>query len=167
MTAEQMEQRLREKFDDTILATSIGMNGLEVKVDPKSLLDICQFLKTDPEFDFNFLRCLSAVDWLKEGEFELVYHLFSFRHRHEMVIKVRVPRSDPRVPSVVSVWSTTNWHEREAYDLMGIFFEGHPDLRRILLPEGWEGHPLRKDYIHDIERFDDEYAEKILRGEIR
>lgn len=162
-----MEQKLREKFGDAILAARIGMNGLEVRVAPKQLLDVCHFLKTDPDLDFNFLRCLSAVDWLEDGELEVVYHLFSFRHRHEVTLKVRAPRLDPRVPSVVSVWRTANWQEREAYDLMGVIFEGHPDLRRIFLPEGWVGHPQRKDYIHDIERFDDEYAEKIRRGEVR
>ena len=167
MTTEQMEQKLRERFGDAILATRVGLNGLEVRVEPQKLVDICRFLRDDPEMDFNFLRCISAVDWLNEGEFEVVYHLFSFRHRHELVIKVRVPRSNPHIPSVTSVWRTANWHEREAYDLMGIIFDGHPDLRRILLPEGWIGHPLRKDYVHDIERFDDEYAQKILRGEIK
>ncbi len=167
MSPEQIEKKLRERFGDAILATRVGLNGLEAKVEPQRLLEICQFLRDDPELDFNFLRCISAVDWLNDGEFEVVYHLFSFRQLHEMVIKVRVPRQMPRVPSVTSIWRTANWHEREAYDLMGIVFEGHPDLRRIFLPEDWVGHPLRKDYIHDIERFDDEYAEKIRRGEIR
>jgi len=167
MAPEAMEQKLREKFGDAIIATRIGLNGLEVRVEPKRLVEICRSLKTDPELDFNFLRCLSAVDWLNDGEFEVVYHLFSFRHRHELVIKVRVLRHTPHVPSVSSVWRTANWQEREAYDLMGIVFDGHPDLRRLFMPEGWVGHPLRKDYIHDIERFDDEYAEKIRRGEIR
>lgn len=167
MAPEEIEQRLREKFGDAILGTRVGLNGLEVRIAPQRLVEVCQFLKTNPDLDFNFLRCLSAVDWLKEGEFEVVYHLFSFRHRHELVVKVRVPRSHHHVPSVTSVWRTANWHEREAYDLMGIVFDGHPDLRRIFLPEGWVGHPLRKDYIHDIERFDDEYAEKIRRGEIQ
>lgn len=167
MTPEEMERRIKGRFDDAIVATRIGLNGLEVRVIRERLVELCQFLRDDPDLDFNFLRCLSAVDWLKDGEFEVVYHLFSFRHRHEMVVKVRVPRSDPRVPSVVSVWRTANWHEREAYDLMGIVFEGHPDLRRIFLPEEWVGHPQRKDYVHDVERFDDEYAERILRGEIQ
>ncbi|GBD00234.1 NAD(P)H-quinone oxidoreductase subunit J [bacterium HR17] len=167
MTPEQLEQKLRERFDDAIVATRVGLNGLEVSIAPQRLVEVCRFLRDEPDLDFNFLRCLSAVDWLKDGEFEVVYHLFSFRHRHELVIKVRVPRHDPRVPSVASVWRTANWHEREAYDLMGIVFEGHPDLRRLFMPEGWVGHPLRKDYVHDIERFDDEYAEKIRRGEIR
>ncbi len=162
-----MKQKLQGKFGDGILAVRFGMNGLEVRVDPKRLVEVCRFLKTDPDLDFNFLRCLSAVDWPADGELEVVYHLFSFRHRHEATVKVRVPRFDPRVPSVVSVWRTANWQEREAYDLMGVFFEGHPDLRRLFLPEGWVGHPHRKDYIHDIERFDDEYAEKIRREEIR
>lgn len=167
MSPEQIEQKLRERFGDAILFTRVGLNGLEAKVEPQRLVEICQFLRDDPELDFNFLRCISAVDWLNDGEFEVAYHLFSFRHRHEMVIKVRVPRHTPRVPSVTSIWRTANWHEREAYDLMGIVFEGHPDLRRIFLPEDWVGHPLRKDYIHDIERFDSEYAGKIRRGEIQ
>jgi NADH-quinone oxidoreductase subunit C len=94
---------------------------------------------------------LTAVDYSKyPGDpgprFEVVYNLISTIHRHRIRIKVRVPEDAPRVDSVAAIWQTANWHEREAYDLMGITFAGHPDLRRILLPEDWEGHPLRKEY---------------------
>jgi len=77
----------------------------------------------------------------------LVYNLFSMKHRHKIALRVDLPRDNPRVPSVESVWRTADWHEREAYDLFGIHFEGHPDLRRILCPDDWEGYPLRKDYV--------------------
>ncbi len=89
--------------------------------------------------------CLSGVDWV--NNLEVVYHIYSMTYHHKLVIKVPLTKDDPKIESVSGIWATANWHEREAYDLFGIIFENHPDLRRILLPEDWEGHPLRKDYI--------------------
>jgi NADH-quinone oxidoreductase subunit C len=93
--------------------------------------------------------CLSAVDYPKETppRFEVVYHLLSYPQNHTHVVKVHLPREEPRLQTVESVWGVANWHEREAYDLFGIVFEGHSDLRRILLPDDWSGHPLRKDWV--------------------
>ena len=121
-------------------------------------------MRDEQDLAFDFLNCISGVDYLQTDEkkakkvdwephVEVVYHLFSMRYKQSLVIKVMLPRwkNDtegllPELPSVTSVWRTADWHEREVYDLMGIRFTGHPDFRRILCPEDWVGHPLRKDY---------------------
>jgi NADH-quinone oxidoreductase subunit C len=134
-------------------------------VGPRALPDVCRYLRDEPDLRFNFLNCISGVDYLQpdpkkaakvdwEPHFEVLYHLSSLVYKqHRLVLKVRLPRWEddveghlPEVPTVSGVWSTANWHEREVFDLSGVRFTGHPDLRRILCPEDWEGHPLRKDY---------------------
>jgi NADH-quinone oxidoreductase subunit C len=138
-------------------------------VEPADLLEICRFLKNDPRLSFEFLNCISGVDYFEpdpkkapkagfEPHMEVVYHFSSFTHRHRIVVKVLLsrwkdnkPGELPEVPSVVGLWATGDWHEREVYDLSGVNFIGHPDLRRILLSEDWEGHPLRKDYEFPLE----------------
>ncbi|MDR7521348.1 MAG: NADH-quinone oxidoreductase subunit C [Armatimonadota bacterium] len=117
------------------------------------LLAVCRVLRDDPPFHLDYCSFVSAVDRPDQRIFEVVYHLFSMAERHEMLVKVRVPREAPRVPSVVDIWRGANWHERETYDLFGIVFEGHPDLRRIMLTEDWVGHPLRKDYVYEEPRW--------------
>lgn len=113
-------------------------------VESEELLEIARFLKENPELSFNYLQCLSAVDYL--SHLEAVYHFFSYAHEHALVLKVKLDRTAPRIPSVASLWKTADWHEREAYDLFGIVFVGHPNLRRILLVDDFEGFPMRKDY---------------------
>lgn len=110
------------------------------------ITELCLFLRDDPELRFDFLQSLTAVDWPKREVQEVVYHLYSYRHRHSLCVKTEVPRGAPRLPSVAAVWPTANWHEREQFDLLGVVFEGHPDLRRILMPDDWVGHPMRKDF---------------------
>lgn len=110
-----------------------------------SLLSVASFLKEDAALSFDFLRLLTAVDWRGE-RFGVVYHLYSYTHGHGIVLHVDLPKDDPRIASVVSLWPTADWLEREAFDMMGVVFEGHPYLKRILLPLDWEGYPLRKDY---------------------
>jgi NADH-quinone oxidoreductase subunit C len=118
-----------------------------IVVRPENLRRICEFLATDPAHRFAFLSDITPVDNFPiEPRFDLNYHLLSIERRERLRLKVRLPGHDPRVPSVTSVWPAANWHERESFDLMGIRFEGHPDLSRILMPDDWEGHPLRKDY---------------------
>lgn len=120
---------------------------------PGHLVPVCQELKRHPDCWFDFLASISAID-LGEIGFGLVYHLSSIPHQYQLALKVNLALGQedkekgllPTLPSVSRVWKTAEWHEREAFDLMGIFFEGHPDLRRILLPDDWEGFPLRKDY---------------------
>jgi NADH-quinone oxidoreductase subunit C len=111
--------------------------------------EVAAFCKSEPDLAFDNLMCLSGVDWPKEKEprMEVVYHLWSYMHAHGFVLKVHVPRENGRVPTCESVWGIANWHEREAYDMFGIVFTGHSDLRRILLPDDWSGHPLRKDWV--------------------
>ena len=117
---------------------------LIVSVPAEALQSVAAYLASDEELHFSSLMCLTGID-LGE-ELQVVYHLFSIRHRHKLTVKVSVPKDKPRVPTVERVWPTAGWHEREAFDLVGVEFEGHGDLRRILLPEDWEGHPLRVDY---------------------
>jgi NADH-quinone oxidoreductase subunit C len=101
-------------------------------------------LFSEPTLSFDYLRNLSGVD--QETHLEVVYHLLSLQHRHEVCVKVKTNRDDASIPSVTPIWATANWNEREVYDLLGINFTGHPDLRRIMMPDDWEGYPLRKDY---------------------
>lgn len=117
------------------------------------LLEICRVVRDEASFDLDYCSFVSAVDWPQENRFEVVYHLYSMSARHELLLKVRVPRDAARVPSVTGIWAGANWHEREAYDLFGIVFDGHPDLRRIMMTEDWTGHPLRKDYVYEEPRW--------------
>jgi NADH-quinone oxidoreductase subunit C len=96
---------------------------------------------------FDFLQNLTAVDWIKQEKIELVYHLWSYARRVGCVVKIDLPRAQPEVASVATVWRAADWYEREQFDLLGVRFVGHPDLRRILMPEDWPGHPMRKDYV--------------------
>jgi NADH-quinone oxidoreductase subunit C len=107
-------------------------------------LQIAQLLKEEESLQFDYLRLLSGVDY--ETHMEVVYQLFSFAHGHQIAVRVKTDREEAKVPSVSHLWKAANWNEREAYDLLGIRFENHPDLRRILMPDDWVGHPLRKDY---------------------
>lgn len=117
----------------------------------ETLVEIAFLLRDTEGYYFDFLSNISAVDYHPDARFAVVYHLASIPYQAQLTLKVEVEndrRSDnlPEVPSVASVWRTAEWHEREAFDLMGLFFTGHPDLRRILLPDDWQGYPLRKDY---------------------
>jgi len=111
-----------------------------------ALPGVMKRLRDDPALAFDFLQNLTAVDWIKRDVIELVYHLFSYAHRHTIALKVDLPRAAPRVASLAALWPSANWMEREQFDLLGVVFEGHPDLRRLLMPDDWAGHPMRKDY---------------------
>ncbi len=142
---EEIAKALETEFKDAVLDSNVKNSKFpHVVVEVSRLNDICKFLLNDDHMAFDFLSAIAGVD--KGDEFEVVYIIHSYLRNHSFAIKTRVPRSGPRVPSVCDLWAAANWHERETYDLMGIIFEGHPDLRRILLPQDWEGHPLRKDY---------------------
>jgi NADH/F420H2 dehydrogenase subunit C len=117
------------------------------RVPRERLVDLCRWLRDNPEFDMSYLSFVSAIDW--PDRFEVVYHLTSVNRRNSVTLKVPIPKDRPSVPSVVELWSGADWHEREAYDLFGITFEGHPDLRRIMMSSDWKGHPLRKDYVYE------------------
>lgn len=117
-----------------------------ISVTASKIKEVAKFLRDDAEMRFDTLMCLSGIHYAKEEELGVAYHLWSTELNQKIALKVRVPEADPHVPSVESIWKTANWHEREAYDMTGVLFDGHPNLTRILLPEDWEGHPLRKDY---------------------
>jgi NADH-quinone oxidoreductase subunit C len=119
-----------------------------VIVPREKLVEMCRFLKTAPGLEFNFLSDLCGADRGPEEEprFEVNYHLFSTTKHHRLRLKVLLNDNDPKVQTVTGVWRTANWHERETFDLLGVIFDGHPDLRRILLPDDWQGHALRKDF---------------------
>jgi len=136
--------RVKEKVGDRILEIVDKQPNPFAVVAPAALVEICEYLKNDPETSFDCLSNESGVDY--KDRIEVVYHLFSYKLRHLAVLKVKLPRENPSVPTLENVWNAANWMEREIYDLLGVNFEGHSDLRRILMPEDWEGHPLRKDY---------------------
>jgi len=120
-----------------------------IKVDPGDLLSAMNSLLIDPIAYFDMLSCVTGVDNGPDANtIDVVYNLYSIPFDHHLMIKVTVPRDKPEVESVCSIWRTANWHEREIYDLFGVQFLNHPDLRRILLPADWEGYPMRKDYKH-------------------
>lgn len=119
-----------------------------VELPANVLPEICTFLLEDSNTWFDSLACITAIDnGTEAGTLALFYNLYSIPHEHAFCVKITLPRDAPHLPTVSNIWPTANWHEREAYDLMGVVFDGHPDLRRILLPDDWEGHPLRKDYL--------------------
>lgn len=124
-----------------------NVKPLGIRVSPGDLHAVCQELHQNPATYFDMLSCITAIDNGPDaGTMEVVYNLYSIPFDFAVTLKVEVPRNAPEVESVADIWRTANWHEREAWDLVGISFKGHPDLRRILLPADWDGHPLRKDY---------------------
>ena len=145
--AERAVEKLQVLFADEGLEVHRFRDEVTVAVPRASIVDVCRFLRDDEELRYNYLSDLCGNDWPQRvPRFEVVYHLYSLVHFTRLRLKVFVPQHDCICPSVAGVWGTANWHERETFDLFGIEFEGHPDLRRILLPEEWEGHPLRQDY---------------------
>ena len=140
-------QKLQD-WDKQVVAEVIEFRGETTVVVPANqLLRTAEFLASEPSLRFTFLEDLTAVDRFPlEPRFELNYQLLSIENAVRLRLKVKLPGADPAVQTVTSVWPTANWQEREVFDLFGVRFQGHPDLRRILMPEGWEGNPLRKDY---------------------
>jgi NADH-quinone oxidoreductase subunit D len=149
MTPDAIHEKLLGRFGDDVVGLRAEFCDPFVEVRPARLHEICVFLRDDAALSFDFLRCLTGVD--RADGFEIVYHLHSYSRRHAIVLKVRLGREDPLADSVHDVWPVANWYEREAYDLLGIGFAGHPNLVRLLLPEDWAGHPLRKDYVRPDE----------------
>jgi NADH-quinone oxidoreductase subunit C len=169
MTSAEIFSALEQQFGERIKSKKPDAIDPFAVVAPGDLVEVCRFLRDDPRLRFELLNCISGADYLEpdakkapkagfEPHTEVVYHLSSFTHRHRFVLKVILPRWKddkpgglPEVPSVTSLWPTADWHEREVYDLSGVWFSGHPNLRRILLSEDWVGHPLRKDYEFPLE----------------
>lgn len=159
--------KLQSQFAGRTFAGQLEVIDPWIEVESALLAEVALFLRDDAELRFDLLHCITGVDYLqvdpkRKAEFqphvELIYHLSSMTHRHRLVLKVLLPRWKddragqlPEVATVSAIWPTADWHEREVYDLTGIHFLGHPDLRRILCPEDWAGHPLRKDYEMPLE----------------
>ena len=147
-------RKLREAFPDAVLEVGFFRSEVTVVLRREEIVKVCRFLRDDPDLRYDFLSDLTAVDRLGSPQrgsptfgarFEVVYHLYSIPRKGRVRLKVRAEEGEA-VPSVTSVWEGANWYEREVYDLFGIPFEGHPDLRRLIMPEEFEGHPLRKDF---------------------
>ena len=153
MSFEEVKLLLIEKFGDTVIVGE-ETTGLQptLLVEPNRITQVCLELRNNPKTYFDFLSSLTGVDYgVESGRFGVVYHLASIPYKTQLTLKISVENNRdvndlPTFPSITAVYKTADWHEREAYDLCGIFFEGHPDLRRILLPDDWKGFPLRKDY---------------------
>lgn len=147
MTSQQIVEKLQSRFGPRILDARATDKHPRVHVNAADWRAVAEFLYGDPELRFDWLANLSGVDYVADEKFAVVYDLLSFDLGHTFAVKVFCPRENPHVPTVCDLWPIADWHEREAYDMFGIRFDGHPDLRRILLADDWEGFPLRKDYV--------------------
>jgi len=150
MTPEAIYKHLEAKFgSETVFDYHADANKDRdpwFQVAPWEIENVCEHLRTDRDLAFDYLECITGVDYPDDKRIAVVYHIYSYTKKHRVVLKAYLDREDPAMPTLVNVWSTANWQERECFDLLGVLFEGHPDLRRLLLPDDWEGHPLRKDY---------------------
>lgn len=144
----EIAELIKSKFPSEVKDIVEFQGQVSVLIKKERLLEIMKFLHKTPELFFDLLADLCGVDYLgkKEVRFEVVYHLLSIKYNKAIRIKAEVPEDDCAIDSVIGIWAGADWHERECYDMFGIKFNGHPDLRRILMPEDWQGYPLRKDY---------------------
>ena len=169
MAGDQFVNDLKKEFGDQIVGANLTAVDPWIEVSPEGLVSVCEHLRDDVDLRFDMLNCITAVDYLHtdpkkakkvdwEPHLEVVYHLSSIQKKHTLVVKVKLSRWKddeegvlPELGTVSGVWPTADWHEREVYDLSGVRFLGHPNLRRILCPEDWVGYPLRKDYEMPLE----------------
>jgi len=145
-SAHPLVEKLREQIDGAVVEATEFLGQLSIRIERGRIVEVCEFLKRDPEMPFNYLSDLTCVHYpdQREAPFEVVYSLYSIPNNER--VRLKVATNGEGVDSVTGVWPSADWPEREVYDLFGVKFRGHPDLRRILLPPDWEGHPLRKDY---------------------
>jgi len=146
LTPGQIITAITDRFGSRILASYPHDKHPRVHVNAGDWAAVAEFVYSDAALKLDWLQCLSGVDYAADGKLCCVYDLWSFDHRHGIAVKVFCPRDNPSIPSVVHLWSAADWQEREVYDMFGIVFDGHPDLRRILCADDWEGFPLLKDY---------------------
>lgn len=171
MTPNEIQSLLDSSLSGAVTGAQLEAIDPWLEIDPARLIEVATLLRNDERTRFDYLNCISGVDYTKpdakerrgtKGDWpihlEVVYHLTSLVHKHRIVLKLMLPRWKddvpgrlPEVASVHTIWGTAEWHEREVYDLMGVHFTGHPDMRRILCPDDWVGHPLRKDYQMPLE----------------
>jgi NADH-quinone oxidoreductase subunit C len=151
MTASEAFERLKARFGERVISVALDAKDPWILVEPAAIAEIGAFVRDEPELRCDVLSNLSGVDYKAQGWIELVYHLYSYAHRHYVILKARTPRDAAELPTVERVWRAANWLEREIYDLLGVTFTGHSDLRRLLMPEDWIGHPLRKDFVEPEE----------------
>jgi NADH-quinone oxidoreductase subunit C len=165
MIAQEIASILEQRFPGKVTGKDPEAIDPWISIEPGTMLEVARFCRDDNRLRFDSLQCITGVDYLEtdpkkvkkagfEPHCEVLYNLYSFKHKHKLVLKVVLPRwkndqsgQIPDVPSVARVWATADWHEREVYDLSGVNFVGHPNLIRILCPEDWVGYPLRKDYV--------------------
>jgi NADH-quinone oxidoreductase subunit C len=146
MNAQEIHAALKAQFGEAVGALSEEKVDAFVTVKPEVIVDLCRFARDQASLGFDTCEDITGIDWPLRNCIEVVYHLFSLKHRHGLVLKVEADRANPSVPTVEGVWKAANWLEREVFDMLGVTFAGHSDMRRILLPDDWVGHPLRKDY---------------------
>ncbi|AUX27622.1 NADH dehydrogenase subunit C [Sorangium cellulosum] len=155
MTPEEIFQALQAKLGEAAVFDLHPVSAKDrdawFQVAPGELEEVCLHLRDAPELDCDSLECITGVDYPDLKKIAVVYHIYSYAKKHRIVLKAFLDRDSPALPTLVDVWSSANWQERECFDLLGVRFEGHPDLRRLLLPDDWEGHPLRKDWQEKAE----------------
>jgi NADH-quinone oxidoreductase subunit C len=159
------EEKLKKAYTDRIVEMYVYKGDLNVVLQPQDIPEISRYLKTDPDLKYNFLSCITAVDYLglRDRRFEVVYVLFSIPNHYRVILKTRINENE-EIPTLTSLWATANWQEREVFDMFGLKFSGHPNLKRILMDDDWVGHPQRKDFplTYEVPNFsfnkdDDDY----------
>jgi NADH-quinone oxidoreductase subunit C len=144
---ELVPQKLNEQFSEIDFELSEYLDELTIKLPKEHIIKVCEFLKKDTELEFLLCQDITAIDWAKrKNRFTVVYHIYSFKNNFRLRLKADVDESDCAIDTISSVWKGANWQERETYDMYGIKFNDHPDLRRMYMPEDFEHHPLRKDF---------------------
>ncbi|PIQ97669.1 MAG: NADH-quinone oxidoreductase subunit C [Nitrospinae bacterium CG11_big_fil_rev_8_21_14_0_20_56_8] len=154
MTSEEIVERVRTSLGKAVLKGEVTLGDAVVHIAPESLPRVARWLKEDPDLDFDYLSNISGVDYLdldREPRFEAVYEFHSIEKNHSIRLRVGIGEEHPSVPSVTAIWAGANFPERELFDMFGIAVEGHPNLKRLIMPENWEGHPLRRDYPLTVE----------------
>lgn len=149
MTPSEVFERLASRFADAV--TDLHADPKKDKdpwfvVQPAQVVAICTYLRDEPDLAFDFMECLTGTDYPDKKQIHVTVHLYSYARKHRAVFKMLLDREAPSCPTLSDVWPAANWQERECFDLLGVRFDGHPDLRRILLPDDWIGHPMRKDF---------------------
>jgi len=144
MKPDEIATLIADRFPGRVVESKLDGSNPFAVIDPAALVDVCRFVRDEPRLAMDHLELLGGVDY--KDRIEVVYVTTSMTHKHRFCLKVKLAREEPHVGTVEGVWPVANWHEREAFDMLGVVFDGHSDLRRILCPDDWEGYPLRRDY---------------------